>query len=232
MTVAQILIIDDDKDHQVFLRDLMQAEGYETIDAFDGSTGLRLFHERRPHLVISDLEMPLVDGIEVCRCVRSISDVPVLIISGHTSESSIDLGFDAGAVDYIRKPVSPRILKSRVRAVLRTMLDSAPNNHTYQDGYLQIDICQRLVTTSDTRVLLTTKEYEILVYLFENAGTIMSHQQILTKIWGWEYQDSTHYLYTYINSLRNKIEPVPAKPEYIITEPGTGYCFQSPIQTA
>ncbi len=227
----RILVIDDDS---VFLRLLdrvLTHEGYAVLKASDGQEGLRLLFAARPDLVLLDVAMPGMDGWQVCQRIREVTDVPVIMLTGkQRAEEDIVRGLESGADEYLFKPVRNKELAARVKAVLRRVeLSSAAvarKEVTYADGFLVIDVVEHKVMVKGERVRLTPREFRLLTFLVQNAGRVLTHKQILEKVWGWEYGDDLDYVRIYVAHLRQKIEPDPATPRYIITEPGVGYYFQ------
>ena len=227
----KVLVIDDDP---VFLRlveQVLTQKGYEVLKAISGREGLRLLFSHKPDIVLLDVVMSGIDGWETCRRIRDISDIPVIMLTGERkSEEDIVRGLDYGADDYLLKPVGNRELVARVQAVLRRAeLPSSPEARReviYSDCFLTVDIIGRKVIVNGERVKLTPREFRLLALLVENADHILTHKQALEKVWGWEYTDDLDYVRIYISHLRQKIEPDPALPKYIVTEPGVGYYFQ------
>jgi len=227
----KILTIDDDPAFLNLVEQVLTQKGYEVLKASSGREGLRLIFDQRPDLVLLDVQMPGVDGWQVCSRIREISDVPIIMITGkHKSEEDIVRGLDYGADDYLTKPLGSRELVARVRAVLRRAeLPSSQDIRQgviYSDGLLTVDITERKIIADGKRIKLTPREFRLFTLLVENAGRILTHKQLLEKVWGWEYTDDLDYVRIYISHLRQKIEPDPSLPRYIITEPGVGYSFQ------
>ena len=227
----KILIIDDDSAFLNLVEQVLTPKGYEVLKASSGREGLRLMFDQRPHLVLLDVVMPGTDGWQVCSRIREISDVPIIMITGrHKSEEDIVRGLDYGADDYLIKPVGSKELIARVRAVLRRAeLPSSQEIRQgviYSDGFLTVDITERKIIVDGKRTKLTPREFRLFTLLVENTGRILTHKQLLEKVWGWEYTDDLDYVRIYISHLRQKIEPEPSLPRYIITEPGVGYYFQ------
>jgi len=181
--------------------------------------------------VLLDIVMPEMDGWQTCSRIRDLSDVPIIMLTGQQKdEDDVVRGLDYGADDYLLKPVGSKELLARVRAILRRAelppaLD-VEKRVTYSDDYLAVDIAERKVMVNGKRVKLTPIEFRLLALLVENAGRILTHQQLLEKVWGWEYADDLDYVRIYISHLRRKIEPESTTPRYILTEPGVGYYFQ------
>jgi len=229
--MKQILVIDDDPMFCKLVEQVLTQKGYEVLKASNGQEGLRLLFAHKPDLVLLDVAMPVMDGWQTCDRIRDISDIPIIILTGiHKDEDDIVRGLDYGADDYLVKPVGNKELVARVRATLRRAeLPSSPEAKreiTYSDGFLTVDVTKRKVIVNGKRVKLTPREFRLLALLVENAGRILTHKQILEKVWGWEYVDDVDYVRIYISHLRQKIEPDPPLPRYIITEPGVGYHFQ------
>jgi len=229
--VKKILIVDDDAALVRLFDQFLTGKGYEVLKASNGQEALRLFFAHKPDLVLLDIVMPEMDGWQTCSRIRDLSDVPIILLTGQQKdEDDIVRGLDYGADDYLLKPVGGKELLARVRAILRRAeLPPAPDVEkrvAYSDDYLAADIAERKVMVNGKRVKLTPIEFRLLALLVENAGRILTHQQLLEKVWGWEYADDLDYVRIYISHLRRKIEPESAKPRYIITEPGVGYYFQ------
>ena len=226
----KVLVIDDDP---VFLRlveQVLTQKGYEVLKAGSGQEGLRVLFAQRPDVVLLDVVMPRMDGWQTCSRIRDVSDIPIIMLTGkQTGEDDIVRGLDYGADDYLIKPLGNRELVARVRAILRRAeLPSSPDRReaTYSDGILTVDVAGRKVIVNGERVKLTPREFRLFALLVENAGRILTHKQVLEKVWGWEYTDDVDYVRIYISHLRQKIEPAPVLPRYIITAPGVGYYFQ------
>ena len=227
----KILIIDDDPAFLNLVEQVLTQKGYEVLKASSGREGLRLIFDQRPDLVLLDVVIPGVDGWQVCSRIREISDIPIIMITGrHKSEEDVVRGLDYGADDYLTKPLGSRELVARVRAVLRRAeLPSSQDIRQgviYSDGLLTVYITERKIIVNGKRIKLTPREFRLFTLLVENAGRILTHKQLLEKVWGWEYTDDLDYVRIYISHLRQKIEPDPSLPRYIITEPGVGYSFQ------
>jgi two-component system alkaline phosphatase synthesis response regulator PhoP len=172
--------------------------------------------------------MPVLDGWEACRLIRRLSDVPIIFVTALTQEDAIVRGLDCGAVDYIPKPFSPKVLLARARAALRAADAGSKKRRValYKDGYLDIDLEARRVLVGGEPVQLTATEYRLLSHLLENAGRVLTYDQILEHVWGWECQDSVGYVHVYVWHLRQKLEQDPRNPNYLLTERGVGYRFE------
>jgi two-component system KDP operon response regulator KdpE len=227
----KVLIVDDDEALVRLVDQVLTQKGYEVLKAGSGQEGLRVLFDQRPDLVLLDVVMPRMDGWQTLDRIRDVSDIPIIMLTGkRRAEEDIVRGLDHGADDYLLKPVGNRELVARVRAALRRaeLFSSADAKReiTYSDGFLTVDVAERKVIVNGERVKLTPREFRLFALLVENAGRILTHKQVLEKVWGWEYIDDLDYVRIYISHLRQKIEPDPSLPRYIITEPGVGYYFQ------
>jgi DNA-binding response OmpR family regulator len=224
----RILIIEDDWDMGQLLGSFFSKKGADVYLALDGRQGLRQFYDHRPDLILLDIMMPDISGWEVCRQIRRLSDAPIIFLTALGKAQDIIRGLDYGATDYVVKPIDLMVLKARVQAALRqtTHLDQAPAMGIYDDDYLKIDLNRQRVFVQGQQVKLSATEYKLLAYLFLNAGRMLTSEQILEKVWGLEYQNTSKYIHTYIWRLRRKIENDPDNPNYILTEHGFGYRFE------
>jgi len=227
----KILLVDDEPAFVRLVEQVLAQKGYEVLQAGNGQEALRLLFTHKPDLVLLDVVMPKMDGWQTLNRIRDVTDIPVIMLTGkQVTERDIVRGLDFGADGYILKPVRNRELVARIKAVLRRAeLPSSlevRKEITYNDDFLSVNINERKVMVNGKRVKLTPREFRLLALLVENAGYILTHKQILEKVWGWEYTDDLDYVRIYISHLRQKIEPTPALPRYIITEPGVGYSFQ------
>ncbi|GIK43628.1 MAG: DNA-binding response regulator [Chloroflexota bacterium] len=222
-----ILIADDETRMRRFIKMNLDLEGYRVIEASNGLEALDRVREDLPDLVLLDVMMPELDGFETLRIVRETSTVPVIMLTVRDEEEDKVRGLELGADDYVTKPFSPRELNSRIKAVLRrTELDNPDSSSmVVVDDYLQIDFGKRQVFAGGKEVKLRPTEYRLLYHLVQNAGQVMTHEMILNKVWGYEYRDESQYVRLYITYLRQKIEPDPGNPRYILTERGVGYRF-------
>ncbi|MCB0063094.1 MAG: response regulator transcription factor [Caldilineaceae bacterium] len=228
MEDKKILVIDDDHNLVQMIKLTFVRAGAEVYTAVDGRDGLRQFYEHRPDLVILDVRMPDIDGWETCRQIRLLSDVPIIMLTTMDKEEDVLRGFDYGADDFVTKPFSRDVLLARARAVMRRveLLNEAADQSVYSDEYLSIDLHRRRVIVDGKTAQLTATEYRLLTYLMQNAGQVLTYQNILDKVWGWEYQDSIDYVHVYISHLRKKLEVDPRNPRYVLTERGVGYRFE------
>lgn len=225
----KVLVVDDSPAFLTLVGRLLTGHGLEVVQARDGEEGLRTFFSTRPDLVVTDVIMPKLDGWQLCQRIREMSDVPLIMVTGkQQAEGDVVRGLDCGADEYLFKPVGNDELVARVKAALRRA-DLAPAEHkrvSFADGYLGIDLDAHRVLVGGERIRVTPREFSVLVLLLQNAGRVLSHRQILEKVWGWEYGDEIDYVRIYVAHLRQKIEPDPSHPRYVITEPGVGYFFQ------
>jgi two-component system, OmpR family, KDP operon response regulator KdpE len=222
-----ILVVDDEPRMVNFMRMNLELEGTRVISAPNGKEALERVREELPDVVLLDIMMPGMDGFETLRRIRQFSQTPVLILTAKDQEEDRIKGLELGADDYIGKPFSHRELVSRIRAVLRRHYAPPPTTQSsvQVDDRLTIDFARREVLVDGQRVNLRPTEYRLLYHLVQNAGYVMTHEQLLTRVWGPEYRDETHYLRLYITYLRQKIEQDPAHPKYILNERGVGYRF-------
>ncbi len=223
----RILVVDDEERMVRFIRLNLEHDGFFVIEAFRGAQAIDRIRTGMPDLVLLDVMMPDLDGFEVLKMVREISSLPVIMLTAKGEEDDRVRGLELGADDYITKPFSPRELVSRVKAVLRRTESAAGSLHglIVVDEHLKIDFDRHEVWLDNKLVNLRPTEYRLLYHLVQNAGWVITHDQILTNVWGYEYRDQPHYVRLYINYLRKKLEADPANPKYILTERGTGYRF-------
>ncbi len=225
-----ILVVDDEIRIVRMIRMNLEHDGYDVIEANSGQQALDMVRSQMPNLVILDVMMPGLDGYETLSILREISQVPVIMLTAKGEEEDRIRGLELGADDYVTKPFSPRELMSRVKAVLRrsegnTGSTGGEDDVIQVDDRLRIDFGKREVWVDGELVKLRPTEYRLLYHLVQNAGWVLTYDQILTKVWGYEYRDETHYVRLYINYLRQKLEKDPSNPEYILTERGVGYRF-------
>jgi two-component system KDP operon response regulator KdpE len=222
-----ILIVDDEPRMVRFVRMNLDLEGYMTLEANSGLQALEKTRDLNPDLILLDVEMPGLDGFETLKRLREITDSPVIMLTVRSDEDDKIKGLDLGADDYITKPFSPRELSSRIRAVLRRFEHTGrPDKQIVTvDDRLQVDFQRRDVIVEGERINLRPTEYRLLNVLIQNAGWVVPHETLLTKVWGHEYINDNHLLRLYVTYLRKKIEPNPNDPRYIFTERGLGYRF-------
>jgi two-component system, OmpR family, KDP operon response regulator KdpE len=223
----RILVVDDELQIGRVLRRSLSARGYEVQVAGNGEEGLEVCESWKPDLVITDLSMPNMGGIELCRRLRAISRVPIIVLSVKGEERIKVEALDAGADDYVTKPFGIDELLARVRAALRRVPAPAATQQvkTLSSGDFYLDTEARAVKVRAEDVHLTPKEYELLVYLMQHPNKVLTHRVLLGAIWGGDYVEQTEYLRVFIGQLRKKVEADPAKPRYILTEPWVGYRF-------
>ncbi len=222
-----VLIVDDEARMRRFMRMNLELEGYRVIEGSNGLEAIDRVREDLPDLVLLDIMMPEMDGFEALHIIRETSNVPVIMLTVRDDEEDKVKGLELGADDYVTKPFSPRELSSRIKAVIRrTEMDSPSTDGIVKvDDYLQIDFNRRQVFVDGKPIKLRPTEYRLLYHLVQNAGYTLTHEIILSKVWGYEYQDESQYVRLYITYLRQKIEPDPSHPRYILTERGIGYRF-------
>jgi two-component system KDP operon response regulator KdpE len=223
----RILVVDDEPRMIGFIRMNLELEGYQVIESHNGLEALESIRTQLPDVVLLDVMMPELDGFETLRMLREFSSVPVVMLTAKGEEDDKVIGLELGADDYVTKPFGPRELSSRVRAVLRRAdMPNTPDRALLRiDDRLSVDFNRREVIVNGEHIKLRPTEYRLLYHLIENAGWTVPHEQLLAKVWGYEYRDETHYVRLYINYLREKIEEDPSNPRYIQTERGIGYRF-------
>ncbi len=224
---ALILVVDDEPRMTRFIRMNLELEGYRVIEAHNGLEALDKVRTNLPSLVILDVMMPELDGFETLKILREISNVPVIMLTVRADEEDKVRGLELGADDYVTKPFGARELTSRVKAVLRrTEGPLAPEEAILRiDDRLSVDFNNHEIITEGECVKLRPTEFRLLYHLIENAGWVVPHEMLLAKVWGYEYREEIHYLRLYVAYLRQKIEPDPSHPRYILTERGVGYRF-------
>ena len=223
---AKILVIEDQQDLANLLQLRLQGERYQVLWAGDGVEGLRLLWEYQPDLIILDVMLPRMSGWETCRQIRGYTDTPIIMLTALGAEQDKVRGLELGADDYLTKPFSMAELVARVRAALRrSRYPVAKSEILHIDEHLAIDQARCQVIVDGQPVELSATEYRILRCFLDNAGRVLTHQSLLTQVWGWEYAEETAYLKAYVHKLRKKIERDPRKPAYILTERGLGYRF-------
>lgn len=226
----KVLVVDDDASFTELVNIVLTKEGFEVLVASNGREALRALFESKPDIVLLDVIMPQMDGWQTCKYIREASDVPIIILSGHSrSEDDIIRGLDHGADEYILKPISNRELAARVKAMLRRAefpsVKEPEQTGIYIDDHLVVNIEERKVLVEGERIRLTPIEFRLFSQLLNNAGRILTHKQLLERVWGWEYSDDVDYVRIYISHLRQKIEENPSQPRYILTDSGVGYYF-------
>jgi len=220
-TNQRILVVDDEAPIRRYLRAALSAQGFTVYESASGEEALQAVLSHRPDIIILDLGLPDIDGIEVTRRLREWSQTPIIILSVRESEQDKIAALDAGADDYLTKPFGTGELLARMRVALRKQ-SSAANEPVFESKGLSVDFARRLVTVNGQEVQLTPTEYDLLKILVTHAGKVITHHQLLRQVWGDGYDDM-HILRVNISNLRGKIEPDPSRPTYIHTEPGVGY---------
>lgn len=222
----RVLVVDDEVQITRVLRRSLSGHGYEVQTAADGEEALEAFNSWKPDLVVTDLAMPNMSGLELCRRLRAGSAVPIIVLSAKGDERIKVEALDAGADDYITKPFGMDELLARIRAGLRR-IDSGQRGELKEivAGDVRVDFETRTVIVNGHEAHLTPKEYELLVFMVRNAGKVLTHRVLLGAVWGGDYVEQTEYLRVFVGHLRKKIEPDPSKPRYILTEPWIGYRF-------
>lgn len=225
--ITRILVVDDEPQITRVLRRSLTTHRFEVRVASDGEAALELFHDWHPDLVITDLTMPNVGGLELCRRLRLVSEVPIIVLSVKGEERTKVEALDAGADDYVTKPFGIDELLARVRATLRRAIPvSGEAAQLIELGDFRVDLAGHSATVRGKEVHLTPKEFDLLAYLLQHPGKVLTHRNLLAAIWGGNYTEQTEYLRVFIGQLRKKIEADLANPRYILTEPWIGYRFQ------
>ncbi len=229
MKKTRILVVDDELANVKLLRANLEVRGYEVLAAMDGTEAIRIVEMEIPDLIILDIMMPKMDGIEVCRRLREWSQIPIIMLSALGHESDKVKCLELGADDYLTKPFGVKELIARVRAVLRRAqaAGAVPAQPSFTTDDIQINFAKRRITVAGGEVRLTPTEYNLLQELVVNAGKVLTHAHLLNKVWGLEYGEEREYLRVFIGRLRKELEPDPENPKYIITIPGVGYQFEA-----
>ncbi|HMH02327.1 MAG TPA: response regulator transcription factor [Terriglobales bacterium] len=221
----RILVVDDEQHITMVMRSGLTKHGYDVRVAAEGEAALELFQLWTPDLVITDLSMPNMDGLEVCRRLRAVSTVPIIVLSVKGDESVKIEALDAGADDYVTKPFAMGEFLARVRAALRRSPAGREQDTVLEEADFRVDVQTREVRVCGKEIHLTPKEFDLLVYLLRNAGKVLTHRTVLSAVWGGNYVEQNEYLRVFIGRLRKKIEKDHARPRYILTEPWVGYRF-------
>jgi two-component system KDP operon response regulator KdpE len=221
-TGQRVLVVDDETSIRRYLRAVLSAQGFAVYEAANGQEAINAVISAHPDIIILDLGLPDFDGIAVTRRLREWSQTPIIILSVREAEHDKIAALDAGADDYLTKPFGTGELMARMRVVMRR-LSSTPDEPVLQVEDLRMDLTRRQVTVDKKQISLTPTEYEILRLLLQNAGKVLTHHQLLRQVWGSAYESEMHILRVNISNLRRKIEPDPARPHYLLTEPGVGY---------
>jgi DNA-binding response OmpR family regulator len=223
-----VLVVDDEERMAHFVRLNLEQDGFQVVEAYRGLDAIQKMRDAMPDLILLDIMMPDIDGFEALQMIREFSSVPVIMLTAKGEEEDKVRGLELGADDYITKPFSPRELSSRVKAVMRRaeMGTASPTHELIEvDDRLKLDFGKREVWVEGKIIKLRPTEYRLLYHLVQNAGWVLTYDQLLAKVWGYEYRDEPHYVRLYINYLRQKLEPDLANPRYIFTERGVGYRF-------
>lgn len=223
----KILVVDDEERMARFIRLNLEHDGFQVVEAHRGKEAMDKLRTALPDLILLDIMLPDLDGFEILKMIRENNNVPVIMLTAKGEEEDRVRGLELGADDYITKPFSPRELVSRVKAVLRRVEFSGEGSKDVieVDDRLKIDFNRREIWADGKLVNLRPTEYRLLYHLVQNAGWVLTYDQILSRVWGYEYQDEPHYVRLYINYLRQKLEANPTEPKYILTERGVGYRF-------
>ncbi|MDQ3129902.1 MAG: response regulator transcription factor [Acidobacteriota bacterium] len=219
----KILVVDDEPQIVRVMRQILAAHQFDIRSASDGEAGIELFHDWKPDLIITDLQMPNVGGLQLCRKIRELSEVPIVVLSVKDDEKTIVEALDAGADDYVTKPFGTNELLARIRAALRRLPEKTET--VLETGDFSIDFSAHKVSVEGREIHLTPKEFELLAFLLKNPEKVLTHQILLQNVWGAYYTESPEALRVLVGSLRKKIEKDFSKPKYILTEPWIGYRF-------
>ena len=225
MPDAIVVLIEDEPQIRRFLRATLTGQGYRLFEAATGADGLVEVGSRQPDVIIIDLGLPDMDGVDVIRRLREWTAVPIIVLSARGQERDKVTALDAGADDYVSKPFGASELVARIRVALRHAAGASheADEAAFKVGELQVDRLRRHVSLGGTEVRLTPTEYKLLTTLIRHAGKVVTHQQLLREVWGPAHTDQAHYVRIYMAHLRHKLETEPARPRYLLTEPGVGY---------
>jgi len=221
---SRVLVVDDEPQITRVLRTVLSSQGYQVRTAGEGEAALSSFNEWRPELVITDLFMPHMDGLELCRRIRSMSNVPIIVLSVKGEERSKVEALDSGADDYVTKPFGIDELLASVRAALRRG-GAEPELASFEVGDYKVDLEGRRVHAHGNEVRLTPKEFDLFVYMARHPNRVLTHRTLLEAVWGEASQEQPEYLRVFMGQLRKKLEPDPSNPKYLVTEPWVGYRF-------
>jgi two-component system KDP operon response regulator KdpE len=230
MNSGKIMVVDDDPQIRRVLRTALVAQGYEAIDARNGEEALDMLKEQKADLVILDVNMPGMNGLETCRAMRSFTEVPIVMLTVRDAESDKVEALDAGADDYVTKPFGSPELLARIRAALRRSPQMIPETNSVRFDDVEINFTTRRVIVGEREARLTPKEFELLQYMVAHPNVPLTHTKLLQSVWGPDYGEEVEYLRVFINQLRKKIEKNPSNPKYLLTEPWVGYRFHMPAK--
>ncbi len=227
--MSSVLVVEDEQSLREPLVYILEREGFEVFEAADGPAALVEWKERKPDLILLDLMLPGMSGVEVCREIRNHSTVPIIMVTAKDSEVDKVVGLEIGADDYVVKPYSTRELLARIKAVLRrgSVPDARQPRTVIEAGPVRIDTDRHAVTVSGVAVTLPLKEFELLEYLIDNANRVLTRGQLIDRVWGSNYYGDTKTLDVHVKRIRGKIEPDPANPRFLVTVRGLGYKFES-----
>jgi len=228
---TKILVVDDEPKIRMFIRANLEARGYEVHLAQDGAEAVEKAALVSPDVIILDVNMPRMDGIEACRRIREWTNTPVIILSVREDENDKVRALNEGADDYVTKPFGIEELLARIKVALRHSTVTASQTPIFTASDLEVDLAKHAVRKQGKIVKLTRTEYELLAYLVSNCGKVLTHKDLLNNVWGPEYGEESEYVRVFINQLRRKIEDDPSNPQFILTEPRVGYRFHKPDQT-
>jgi two-component system KDP operon response regulator KdpE len=230
MNSGKIMVVDDDPQIRRVLRTALVAQGYEAIDARNGEEALDMLKDQKADLVILDVNMPGMNGLETCRAMRSFTEVPIVMLTVRDAESDKVEALDAGADDYVTKPFGSPELLARIRAALRRSPQMMPETNSVRFDDVEINFTTRRVIVGEREARLTPKEFELLQYMVAHPNVPLTHTKLLQSVWGPDYGEEVEYLRVFINQLRKKIEKNPSNPKYLLTEPWVGYRFHMPAK--
>jgi two-component system KDP operon response regulator KdpE len=229
MSVARIMVVDDDPQIRRVLRTALVAQGYEAVDARNGEEAVERLREEKPDLIILDVNMPRMNGLETCRTIRTTSDVPIIMLTVRDAESDKIEALDAGADDYMTKPFSSPELLARIRAALRRSPQLSNELQVVRFDDVEINFNLRRVVVGKREARLTPKEFDLLQYMVAHPNVPIPHTKLLQSVWGADYGNEVEYLRVFVNQLRKKIEKNPSNPKYLLTEPWVGYRLHLPV---
>jgi len=226
--VTKILVVEDEESFREAMEFMLRKEGYEVLLADDGEVAVDLFERKGADLILLDLMLPGLSGVDVCRRIRASSQVPIIMVTAKDSEVDKVVGLEIGADDYVTKPFSSRELLARIKAVLRRSSElGLEDSRAFESGPVRIDVDRHLVSVNGNPVSLPLKEFELLKLLISNAGRVLTRTQLIDRVWGSDYVGDTKTLDVHVKRLRSKIEPDPAHPKYLVTVRGLGYKYES-----